>query len=57
MLNTVVRPVAVYASECSYLNKSGEIEKLEKTEKRALRKTYEPRKTQDLDYKATALKQ
>ena len=43
----VIRPESLYASECLVLNKKGEIENMEKKERKILRKILGPKKTEE----------
>lgn len=49
--NTVIKPEGLYASECLTLNKKGEVQEIEKRERRILRKILGPRKTEDGTWK------
>ena len=49
--STVVKPEGLYASECLTLNKKGDLQELEKKERKILRKILGPQKTADGTWK------
>ena len=49
--NTVVKPAILYATECSDLHRKGELEELEKIERRIMRKILGPTKQDDNTYR------